>query len=321
MTDPARKAELRASLMLVLVTVVWGTSFTFSHGWQQAAKASGIGPLLSGLTLIALRMPLALVLLGVCQPGVVLKPTRQEDKAGLILGAVFFVGFALQTWGLGYTTPALSAFFTSLCSAWVPVLGFLFLGQRVAPLTLAGLAVAMGGCAVLVDGWAVDYGVLLTIISSVVFAVQMLVLDHVGKRHEPAHLTAGFLVATGGLAAVGAGAVAVVTCGVHEWLAWLGGMMTRLDMVTSVACLAFFCTAIGFHWMNAYQPLVSPTRAALIYLLEAIFSAAVSIAWGIEPLTRALVLGGVLILGGNVLVELPRLIPLWRRADRSNADE
>ena len=53
----------------------------------------------------------------------------------------------------------------------------------------------------------------------------------------------------------------------------------------------------------------SAGRAALIYLLEPVFAAAYSIAWGLDVLTLRLVTGGVLILGGNLLVELP----LWLR--------
>ena len=60
--------------------------------------------------------------------------------------------------------------------------------------------------------------------------------------------------------------------------------------------------------MNSYQPLVPPSRAALIYLLEPVFASVVSVWWGYEELSTALVLGGVLILTGNLLVELPRLL-------------
>jgi drug/metabolite transporter (DMT)-like permease len=57
--------------------------------------------------------------------------------------------------------------------------------------------------------------------------------------------------------------------------------------------------------MNSYQPLVPPSRAALIYLLEAVFAAGFSVMLNIDDLTRRLVLGGALIIVGNVLVEVP----------------
>ena len=78
----------------------------------------------------------------------------------------------------------------------MPPLAYLFLRQRVAPLTLAGLALALAGCGVLVDGWQLGRGEWLTAAASVLFAVQVLVLDRLGRSLEPAHLSAGFLAAT-----------------------------------------------------------------------------------------------------------------------------
>jgi drug/metabolite transporter (DMT)-like permease len=48
------------------------------------------------------------------------------------------------------------------------------------------------------------------------------------------------------------------------------------------------------------------SRAALIYLLEPVFSAAFSLWWRLDQLTGPLLLGGGLVLAGNLLVELPR---------------
>ncbi|MFO0929981.1 MAG: DMT family transporter [Gemmataceae bacterium] len=315
MTGPsdARRRE-RAALMLVLVTALWGMSFTWTRSWQLAAADGPVDELLSGLTLIAVRMPLALLLLGLWQPRVVLRPTRAEHAGGAAIGAVFFAGFALQTWGLAYTTPALSAFFTSLCSAWVPLIALAAFRERVAPLTLAGLAVGLVGCAVLVEGWNAGPGELMTLAGSVLFAVELLILDRLGRRLEPSHLTAGFLGATGLLALASAVIVAVRGPGLAAWGEWAGGMLARPDILRSVACLVVLPTVLGFHWMNSYQPLVSATRAGLIYLLEPVFSALFSVWWGYDPVSGPLLLGGGLILAGNLLVELPRLLTARRAA-------
>jgi drug/metabolite transporter (DMT)-like permease len=59
--------------------------------------------------------------------------------------------------------------------------------------------------------------------------------------------------------------------------------------------------------MNAYQPKVPASRAALIYLLESVFSSLISVATGFDEPTWPLFLGGGLILLGNLLVEIPNL--------------
>ena len=298
------KRAAHASWMLVAMTLLWGMSFSWTHVWQQASKGTA-DPLVSALTLIALRMLLALVVLAAWQPRVVFGITRTEFAGGALLGAVFFAGFALQTWGLASTTPALSAFFTSVCSAWVPFLCWFAFRDRPRLLTLAGLSVGLIGCAVLVDGWHLRFGDWLTLGASVLFAVQILVLDRVGKRMNPAHLSTGLLVATGALGLLSAVVAAACGDGVVAWAEWVGGMVVVPKLAWSVVALATLPTAVAFHWMNSYQPLVPPSRAALIYLLEAVFSSAFSVMLGYDPLTGTLILGGTLILAGNILVEVP----------------
>lgn len=309
-TDPTgdRRRTTHASLMLVLVTVVWGMSFTWTRTWQLAARDAPVGELLSALTLIAVRLPLALLVLGLWQPRLILLPTRREHLGGLLLGSVFFAGFALQTWGLAWTTPAMSAFYTTLCSVWVPLLGLVLWRERVAPLNLLGLAVSLVGCAALVEGWRLRPGDALTLVASLLFAVQVLVLDRLGRRLEAAHLSAGFMAATAGLAAAGALLVAAPGPGVSTWIGWTAAMLRRPEVIRSVLALALLSTVLGFHWMNTYQPRVTASRAALIYLLEPVFSSVFSVWWGFDPLSVPLFLGGALILCGNLLVELPRLL-------------
>jgi drug/metabolite transporter (DMT)-like permease len=82
-------------------------------------------------------------------------------------------------------------------------------------------------------------------------------------------------------------------------------------VVRDVLLLTLLSTILATHLMNTYQPRVPASRAALIYLLEPVFAAALSVAVGHDAVTGRLLLGGALILGGNALVELP----LWIRRD------
>jgi drug/metabolite transporter (DMT)-like permease len=260
-------------------------------------------------------MPLALLLLGAVRPRLILGPAVREHAGGLLLGGVFFAGFTLQTWGLAWTTPALSAFFTCLCSVWMPPLAWLLLRERLVPLVLLGLGVAVCGCAVLVEGqWRLGRGELLTLLASFLFAGQMLLLNALGKDAEPAHLSAGFLAGTGLLAWVGVLVAASLGPGLPAWWAWTEGMLRTPEVLRSVVCLAILPTALAFHWMNSYQPQTPPGRAALIYLLEPVFSSVFSVWWGYDDLTVPLVAGGVLILAGNLLVEAPRWLAFPRPA-------
>jgi drug/metabolite transporter (DMT)-like permease len=304
---PAQREGPCASAILVGVTLLWGMSFPWTKNWQSAASGCPGGALLASLTLIGLRMPLALLLLGLCQPRLFTGAARREHLAGALIGVVFFVGFALQTWGLAWASPALSAFFTSLASAWVPLVAWVCLGVSSPRRTLLGLGVGLIGTAVLVEGgWNLGFGEALTLAASVIFAGQVLLLDRLGRRYNPAHFSAGFLGVTGLLGAGGTLLLAGLGPGVPAWAGWTAGMLREPPVLSSLVCLAVLPTALAFHLMNTYQPRVSASRAALIYLLEPVFTSIFSVWWGHDRITAPLLLGGGLILAGNLLVELPR---------------
>jgi drug/metabolite transporter (DMT)-like permease len=296
----------RATYFLLLTTLFWSLSFPWMKNWQVAAGSCPGGPLLATFTVIALRMALAVLLLAAWQPRLFTMPAAREHGLGLLLGSVFFVGFSLQAWGLTWTTPALSAFFTCLCSAWVPLLGWACLSLPVTGLTLLGLAVALTGTAVLVEGgWKMGTGEQLTFVAAILFAVQMLILDRCGRRIRSAHLTASFLSVTGLLGGLCGLVLAISGPGVTAWWLWLTDMLRNPYVLVNLFFLAFLPTVLSFHWMNVYQPQVTANRAALIYLLEPVFTAIISVAWHYEPLSPHLLLGGALIVAGNLLVELP----------------
>src|SRR5262249_21755819 len=69
-----------------------------------------------------------------------------------------------------------------------------------------------------------------------------------------------------------------------------------------------YALQLSFLVMITYQPLVPASQAALIYLLESVFSSLVSVVAGYDSLTLPLIVGGALILLGNLLVELPRML-------------
>lgn len=301
-----------ATLMLVLVTLFWGLSFPLMKDLQQAAVGCPGGEALASSTIIFLRMALALAILAMFRPRLLLAPSGREHACGAAIGVAFFLGFLLQVLGLAWTTPAMSSFFTSLASAWVPLLVWLGWRVRVPRLTLLGLGLGIFGVGVMVEGWSVQGGDALTLCASVIFAVQIVLLDRLGRSVKPMHLTAG-LFGTTGLAAL---LLSVVLAhrgpGVGAWLSWLGRMMSDLGVLRDVGVLTVFATVLAFHWMNTYQPRVAASRAALVYLLEPVFASLFSLAWGHDELTWRLAVGGAIILWGNLLVELPRILAEWR---------
>jgi drug/metabolite transporter (DMT)-like permease len=317
-TDSGSARERQASLMLLAVTVVWGLSFSWLKDWQVAAGECPGGGLLASLTLIAIRMTAAFGIVTVCLPRLTFRATLREHAAGVAVGMMFFAGHVPQVWGLGTTTPALSALFTSLCSAWVPLVAWAFLAQQPGVWTMVGFVLAITGTLVIsgvglggadLEGSGLKFGDWLTLLASVAFAGQVLILDRLGRYARPGHLTAGFFAGPGLLSLALAVWVAALGPGVTKWWDWTAGTLRDPVVQQNIVRLTILPTVLGFYWMNLYQPRVSASRAALIYLLEPIFAAIYSVWNGHDVVTPSLLLGGGLILTGNALAEGPNWFP------------
>jgi len=304
----APRPDRKATWMLVLITSMWGLSFTLMKNWQDAAEGCPGGVIVAGLTMVALRMFLALVVLGVFLPRLFRDPTRREFTIGLLLGGINSLGFVFQVTGLAWTSPALSAFVTSLASAWVPLLMLALFRLPVHRLTLAGLMIGIAGAGVLGIQTSLEltfgWGEMLTFISTWFFALVIVLLDRLGRGVESAHFTVAFLVGMGippliinGIILVGRGETA-------PWINWTTTMLSNPLIWRDLILLTILCTVLPFHWFNVYQPRVAASRAAVIYLLEPVFASIISIAWGHDLISARLILGGGLILAGNALVEV-----------------
>jgi drug/metabolite transporter (DMT)-like permease len=306
-----------AAVMLILATLCWGMSFPLVKNWQLAVKDCPGGQVFGSFLLIALRMFLALLIFAAVRPSLYRAPSKRSYGIGLLLGGINFVGIFLQVEGLVSATPALSGFFTSLASAWVPLLAWLCFRLVPGRATLWGLGLGVVGLAILGiepdQGWKLGVGETLTLLSSIVFGVGILLIDRLGRSVPPGHLTVGFLAGHAVPASVLALAWAGSGAGIAPCVTWTAVKLQDLDILRDLGLLTLFCTVLAFHWMTVYQPRISAGRAALIYLLEPVFAAGFSICWGHDSVTLRLVAGGGLILAGNLLVELP----VWLRTKRT----
>jgi drug/metabolite transporter (DMT)-like permease len=302
-------AESFAVAMLALACLCWAAFFSLCKNWQKAAYACPAGMLVASLTLLGLRTVIALAALAMLRPRHFLKLRRHEIAVGLLLGTLNCLGNILQVWGLASTSPALSGFLTSLASLWVPILAFACFRLPVAGATWAGMAVGIVGLAILgmnaEASWGLGFGDGLTVLASLAFAWFILALDRLGRTVNASHLALILIAVTGLPTLFLAVGVAAWQSSLIPWLTWLVKILQQPAVVRDVLLLTLLSTLLATHLMSAYQPCVPASRAALIYLLEPIFAAVLSILLGHDSLTGRLLLGGALILGGNMLVELP----------------
>ncbi len=288
---PARP-RWQADLALVVAAFFFGTTFVVV---QDAVTEADPVPFLAVRFLIG---GVVLAVVGHRREG-----TPGEVRHGLAAGGALLAGYVLQTIGLQYTTSSTSAFITYLLVVFVPLLSLLVLRRRPHPVTLAGLVPAVAGLVLLTGGadLAFGRGEVLTLGCAVAFAAHIVVLGETAGRHDPVRLTAVQITAVG-LACLAASP-------------FTGGLALGARALGAASFTGLFATAVAFFAMVWAQRVVSPSRAALILLLEPVFAALLGWATG-DRLSPGALAGGILILAAVVVAEV---VPEWLSGRREAA--
>lgn len=263
----------QAVAALVLVCLVWGTSFTVI---KQALEYT------SPLMLLGVRFTVATLFIAGSLRGL----TRTQALGGLVLGGFFWAGFVFQTFGLEHTTPARSAFLTILSTPLVPVLQFLL--HRTVPRapTLAAIGLAVAGTWLLTGpagGGGLNRGDLLTIGCAVLFTGQIVAAGHYAARIPLDRLLA--------LELGSCAALSLLTAPLLE--------TPRLLPTWPFVALMAFLALTGlwsFRTQLRVQQVLSPTHTALVFALEPVFAAITSYLVLGERLGPIQLAGGALIL-------------------------
>ncbi len=279
-----------ADLALLLLTLLWGTTFSLV---KDVLRDASVG------VFLALRFGVAAGAIGAIWAMRRHRLGAGFLRHGALLGLAMLAGFWLQTLGLRYTTPARSGFITGLSVLIVPFVARFALGRRVRLASWGGVALAVAGLLVLTRPFGgaatpeVRLGDLLPLGCALAFAFQIIFTAEWSPRHPLAPF-------------VGA-QVAVTLAGALLSVAIEGARLAPASPFRFAGVVAFtglFMTAGAFFVMNWAQRHTTAVRAALIYALEPVTAALFSAWYWREPLGPFELAGGGLIVLGVVLGEV-----------------
>lgn len=286
------KKQLSGVIALSGATVIWGSAFI-----AQSVGMDKIGP----FTFQAVRCFLAVVFLfpasALFSKGKPFWKSWADPalwRSGVICGLALFAASSLQQIGLVYTDAGKAGFLTAMYIVFVPFLG-LFLGQRPGRNALLSLIPAIAGLYLLsctsVSG--INKGDVLLLLCAVAFSVQILLIDrHCAgldglKLNCIQALVAAVLSVPWALLTETVDASRIASC----WLPL--GYAGVLSMG-----VAYTLQIVG-------QKRVAPSAAALLMSLESVFAALFGWLLLHETMTRAEVLGCVLVFAAVVISQLP----------------
>ena len=303
-----RRAQ--ANGLLLVAALIWGTAFV-----AQQTGMRDVGPFtftsarfLFGAVMVAPLAFLELRRLG--RRGVFLDV--RDLLACTLLGAVLFLGAALQQIGIMSTTVSNAGFLTALYVPLVPIAGALLLRERshwsVWPASLGCLTgtYLLGGGSLA----ALTVGDLWVIASALFWAAHVMLVGRVAARKGASVTVAMLQFLVVGLLGM------VVGFGTEEV-----SMLALERALPSIAYAGILSVGVGFTLQVVAQQHAIASHAAIILSLEAVFAAIAGALLLGEILALRGYLGCALMFGGMLLAQLwPKPLPGELSGTSANAD-
>jgi drug/metabolite transporter (DMT)-like permease len=282
----ASKKRARSDLILLLVSLIWGSAFVAQRVAAQQMDAflfNGTRFLVGALVLL----PLA-----VRNPG---KPKRVDIPGIALAGSLLFGGAALQQIGMQTTTAANGGFITGLYVVFIPLLLALFWRQSPQPRIWLAAFLAVAGLFLLSTGGrlALATGDVLVLLGAILWALHVIVIGLLVRRMEVIHLATGqYLV-----------------CSLLNLLLFtVIGQKTLVDGLSgawwAVVYTGVFSIAIGYTLQGYGQKEAPPADAAIILSMEAVFAALFGWVLLEEHLSAIQILGCALMATGMMLSQI-----------------
>ncbi len=283
--------KLRADVLLLVITVVWGASFPLMKMVLDYVPAYAY---------LSMRFLLAAAVL----TAIFYKSFRHFNKRvllyGSIIGLFMFAGMALQVNGLFTTSASNSGFITGLNVVMVPVISAVLLKKKPDRASFIGIMVAFSGLFFLSGGLSFNfnYGDFLTFLCSICWAFQIIFIDKFTQKENAALLAIIQIGLTGILSTA-------------FWMTADAGkpLVFNSTVVVILLVTAVLGTALAFGGQTIAQKDTTPTHTALIFTAEPVFAAIFAMiipnAQGVTEMPTVMKAAGcLLILSGMLISEL-----------------
>jgi drug/metabolite transporter (DMT)-like permease len=284
-----------AVLLIASTAVIWGFGFPMTRFALNGGVSVG--------GLMSVRFVLAGVLMAVIIRARRIPIVRRGVLDGVWLGLVLAGIFWSQTDGMRFTTTAKSGFITGLYVLFTPFIAIV-VGQHVKLASALGAIIASYGLYLLVHpagGWGggagpwsfiaqTNRGDLETLLCAILCAVHIVMMG-VYTRRSDAWLLAGSQVAVCGIVSVAIGACLPAPFGFQN----LAQTLRQATVFGPAVYLALFSTVFAFWGQALAQTRLGPAEAAVLFCIEPVTAAILSVFWLKEPMTGQQVLGGGLI--------------------------
>lgn len=271
--------------MLLVTAFVWGSGFVVT-----AIALYYLTP----FQVMAGRFILASIILSLLFAYKFKSFTKAIVWKGAILGTILFIGFALQTVGLQFTTPSKNAFLTAVNVVIVPVIAYFIFKRKIDRHETIGsiLAIIGIGFLTLQGTLTMNIGDALSLACAVAFAFDIFYTNLFVQKEDAISLTIVQFYTASLLSVL---------------IVFLQGDIPfsfEREAILSIVYLAVFSTTVAYVFQNVAFRYTTATKAAIILSLESFFGMLLSVLLLHEALTGRMVIGAILIMAAILIAEV-----------------
>ncbi len=277
--------QLKANLLLVIVTMFWGMSYMFMVMGLETLEV---------FNTVALRSLIAFILAGLIFYKKLMKLDKKIVLYGLIQGFFLVGAIGFPMIGVMTTPTANAGFLVSLTVVLVPIMTSIIDKKLPTRTVCIAIICTMIGIIILTfnSSLTLQIGDIFCLLTAFSYSIYIVLNGKFTKNVD----SLAFGIYQMGFAAIISGCICLlfetpqIPSTSNSWIAVLG--------------LGILCSAFGFIGQTVAQQYTTPTHTGLIFSLEPIFAAIFAIIFLGESITIQLIIGGLFIFGGNIIAQL-----------------
>ncbi len=277
-----KKKMLLADLALLLAAACWGGGFVAGD-----IAAENFSPFF----IMAVRFTGAALFMGLLFRRHVKNSTKEDWKAGMILGSLLFVAQPVQIIALKYTTPSKQAFLITTYVIIVPFVSWVVLRKRpgIKAFVAGVLALAGIGLISLSSSLGIELGDGLTLLFSLLYSFIIVMTGILAKRVNPLAMSF-FQYLTTGVLSIGTTLLFEEKATVFP-AAGIGALIYLLSINTVVA----------YTLQNVAQRYTSDTHSAVLISTESVIGYFCGVVLYGDPFTPRVLAGGLIVFSAVLL--------------------
>lgn len=286
-----KSKQLRADLMLVLVTLCWGVSY-----YLMDISLEDMDP----FTLNAHRFLGAFFIALIFSWKKVLTVNRTTLKYSVLVGIALVFVYIGATFGVKYTSLSNSGFLCAMTVVFTPLLARIFLGQKQDKKIIVSVLMCFAGIAFLTlkDDFSINTenlkGDLLCLMCAFAYAIDLLLTEKaVSHEKVDPYLLGVFQLGVTGLCNF-----------IIAFLVEQPHLPTTPSVWGAVLFLSIFCTGVAFIVQPIAQQYTTASHTGVIFALEPVFAAIVAVIFANEILSLKSYFGAFLMMASIFVMEI-----------------